>query len=317
MKRRRKRIVLWTLAFLLGLTVFDYWTFPLLTRDPAGHFDKGSNGLWLRYPWYFGQRTTQEIRDLGGRLKQDGFRYAYFHVRDVKPDGTLRYPRFQEARHLNTVLREADPYLRRIAWVYIGNERGRGAVRLSDPAVRKVLIGQGRRLLTEGGFDGIQWDYEICDDGDASLLALLKESRQAFPDQWLGVAVPIWYPWPLSRVGWSEGYFRRVGENCDQIAVMAYDTGVYHPRLYSWLVAQQVAVLGRATEGLACRFVMGVPTYEDGTLSHNPRAENLSLAIRAVRSALAESPPSRFEGLALFADYTTDAREWETFRGGW
>lgn len=258
------------------------------------------------------------MRELGQRLAQDRFFYAYFHVRDVKPDGSLRYPHFTEATALNRDLEAAAPSVKRLAWIYVGNTRGRGAVKLGDRAVRRRLIAEAVRLVRECGFQGVQWDYEICDDGDPGFLALLEESRKTLPiGAFLGVAAPGSYGWPLGGVSWSDDYFRKIAERCDQIAVMAYDSGLYLPRLYASWVSRQVRVLGKVCAGLNCRFVIGVPTYEDGTFSHNPRAENLKLALRAVRSGLSGPLPSGFDGVGIFADYTTDSEEWAVYRRDW
>lgn len=317
MKRYWKK-TRWPIAILIALFVFDYWTFPLLSKSPEGCFDQGRNGIWMRYPWYFGEHTDGEVQQMASRLCEDGFAYAYFHARDVRPDGSLRYPHWAEAKRLNRTIAQAGPALKRVAWIYVGNSRGRGAVDLLNEEVRTKLVSEARRLVVECGFQGIQWDYEICGDGERGMLRLLEDSRKALPPAtWLGAAVPTWYPWPLSSVGWSESYFRAVADRCDQIAVMAYDSAAYSPRLYSWFVAQQVAIVGRAVKGSRCRYVIGVPTYEDGTRSHNPRAECLTIALRAVKSALAEKSIPRFEGVAIFADYTTDSTEWRTYRNLW
>ncbi len=316
-KRRWKRIAAWTILAVFAFAVFDYWTFPLLAHRAEGRFDRGSNGLWLRYTWYFGEHSPEEVRELGRRLEENHIRYAYFHVRDIKPDGSLRYPHLAETQALNRQLADANPSVKRIAWIYVGNTKGRGAVDLNDAKVRERLVAEAGRLLKQGGFQGIQWDYEICDDGEPGQPALLDDSRRLLPPCWLGVAAPAWYPWPLTGVSWSEGYFRDLAQRCDQIAVMAYDSGMYHPRLYSYLVAQQANVLERVTSGTGCRFVIGAPTYGDPTLSHNPRSENLALALAAVKNALASSECRRCEGVALFADYTTSPEEWDTFRRDW
>jgi len=303
----------WTLLALVALTTVDYWTFPLLAHGPTGHFDRGTNGLWLRYTWYFGQHSPEEERQMARRLEQNRIRYAYFHVRYIKPDGTLRYSFLDKARELNRLVGETAPSVKRIAWIYID----KNSVNVRDEAIRRRLVGEAGRLVSEGGFQGVQWDYEICNDGDPTLLLLLDDSRRLLPSCWIGVAAPAWYPWPLTSVSWSERYFREVAQRSDQIAVMAYDSGLYHPRLYNGLVANQIEVLERATRGTDCRFVVGLPTYGGGTLSHNPHSENMPLALAAVKQGLADTRSERFEGVALFADYTTDTAEWDVFTRDW
>jgi hypothetical protein len=57
--------------------------------------------------------------------------------------------------------------------------------------------------------------------------------------------------------------------------------------------------------------LLGLPTYHDGGGSHHPRAENLRIALKAVREA------NGVAGVALFADYTTDEAEWAWYERAW
>jgi len=315
-KRSRKAWL--TLACFLAVVVFDYATYPFLASKPSGHFDKGTNGIWLRYPWYFGGHSDLETAVLADRLQRDGIRYAFFHVRDARPDGSLRYPKWQEASRLNRVFSGASPSIRRIAWFYVGNKNGRGAVALSNISVRNKLVSEAKRLIDGAGFEGVQWDYEICPDGDRDFLALLDESRISLGAKaWIGAAIPTSYRWPLAGFGWSEEYIRQVGRRCNQVSVMTYDTGMRHPRLFAMHAQNQLRELANALDGLSCTFLIGLPTYGSGFLSHDPRSERLDVGIHAVRGALESRVPAAFEGIALFADYTTDEGEWATYRHDW
>ena len=222
---------------------------------------------------------------------------------------------------LNQSFKELAPGVRRIAWIYAGNEQGLGSVDIGKANVRRHMAEEAAWLCRKCGFDGVQWDYEMCPDGDRNLLALLQETRVAMPpDAFLGVAAPIHYPAPFGGFGWSEEYFARVAAVCDQLAVMAYDTGAYSPRLYVWLVAHQVRRITRAVarSGSGCKVVLGLPTYGPSGLSHNPHAENLRLGLIGARDGLAEGADlTAWQGVALFADYTTDGVEWETLHDLW
>ena len=96
----------------------------------------------------------------------------------------------------------------------------------------------------------------------------------------------MWLPAPFHRWGWDDDYLSQVAASCDQIAVMAYDTGLYLPRAYVWLVRQQVihATQAAARGNPPCRVLIGVPTYARGGLSHHPYAENIRLALKGVRT---------------------------------
>jgi hypothetical protein len=323
---RRRRHGLIGLCILIALLAADYALYPLLARPGGRSANQGENGLWLRYHWYFGRRSEAQVRELARRLRERQIRYAYCHVRHITRDGRLRYHYPEAARRLVAALHREAPAVKVIAWVFAGNSRvastGVGEVDLSRPAVRRAMVAEARWLVTDCGFDGIQWDYEICDSGDADFLRLMRETRAALPaGKLLSVATPIWVPAPFRRWGWSERDFARLATTCDQMAVMGYDSGLYLPRAYVWLVHQQAVHVTRAVarSNPRCRVLLGLPTYARGGLSHHAWAENLRLALKGAREGMADprARPSVFAGVAPFADYTTQPEEWETYRVLW
>ena len=184
------------------------------------------------------------------------------------------------------------------------------------------MVAEALWLVRDCGFDGVQWDVEPCPDGDTGFLALLRETRAALPPgKLLSTATPMWQPAALLQFGWSDAYFAQVAANCDQMAVMCYDSGFYTPRAYVWLVRQQaIHVTHAVAQGNPkCRVLLGVPTYGGGLSFHNPRAENLTMALRGVREGLADpgANVSVFAGVAPFADYTTSAQDWNTYKALW
>jgi hypothetical protein len=312
------RIAALVLATLMALATFDYWTYPLLSSAPTQRFAKGSDGIWIRYKWYFGEVDEKHVTNHSKWLQDNGFRYAFFHVRSAGKSGGLLHDYMDRATKLNDTVRSAAPDLVRIAWLYVGNEAGSGSVDLSTPGTKEALVQTASRLIDEGGFDGIQWDYEICPDGDKDFLELLRMSREALPaSTFTSVCAPSNYGWPLAGFGWSERYFHEVAQLTDQIALMLYDTGMVMPRMYASHVALQTRALGEATKGTDCKVLFGLASYGQGFRSHNPRAENLRIGIRALRSALERSNSNNFEGLSIFADYTTDQDEWQQYLKNW
>jgi len=318
-KRRRRKIFVAITAFLLLLALADYVFYP---RLPVGgkSFNQGKNANWLRDSWWRGIEK-ESVASLAARLKREQISTAYFHMRFIKKDGSLRF-RGREyslrARKLNFQLKKHAPQIKSLAWIYVGNERGLTGVDLSNPKVRRAMIQEAKWLSKECGFDGVQWDYEICDDGDANLLLLLKETRAALPkNKIISLATPMWLPKGLESWGWSENYFARVAKHCDEIVVMAYDSGLYFPRHYVWLMRQQAIRVPRAARkgNSKCRVLLGVPTYEDGGLSHHVHAENLRMALKAARGG--STPFTGLSGLAVFADYTTDESKWKVWRELW
>jgi len=317
LRTRRLALVLGgLLALCLAGLGLDYFLYDAYTPPPSSKFNAGKNGIWLRYLWYAGKHTPTEFDDLYEKLATRQFRYAYFHVLTTKPDGHLKLRNGDGAKQLTTDCRSHAPNAKPIAWVYIGSLD----VNLDRPEVRKNLVEEFRWLINECGFEGVQVDYEFAMCGSQGLLRLLEETRPALPkESLLSVATPMWYPGILW--GWSDEYFEEVARRSDQLAVMCYDSYLYLPRAYAWLVSQQAIHITAdcAQANPACRVILGVPTYDNQTLSHHPYAESLKNALRGVEQGLADKDAKleSFEGIALFADYTTDDNEWSQYEEYW
>jgi hypothetical protein len=312
---KRRRILALSAAFVaLGLSL-DYALYPLgQTSSPK--FDQSQNALWLAFD-FAGGKAPESPEHLAARLRSQGVRDAYFHVRYIGKSGRLRFDTHASAKNLNADLKRADAKLRRFAWVYVGNSRGITGVDIARPEIRTRIAGECAKLIDDG-FDGVHLDYEMCSDGDADFLLLLDAIRGKTKKHPLSVATPMWLPSMLGSYGWSESYFAKVGARCDQIAVMAYDSGLYFPRHYAWLLREQCWRVPRAVAGTKCRVMIGVPTYEEGGASHHAHAENLRVALRAVREGVDGNPnANRVDGAALFADYSTDDGEWKTWKREW
>jgi hypothetical protein len=306
---------------VLVLLLADYWLYPRLAPIGGRSFNSGENGLWLRYTWYFGEEK-EDVWALAARLKQQQIRYAYFHVRFIRKDGTLAY-RHPEVKQLLNRLRARlnDPSIKLLAWIYVGNERGLTGVDISNDVVRRNMVREARWLVQTCGFDGVQWDDEICEDGNTHLLKLIRETRAALPGKMLSVSTAMWLPRPFGSWGWSDEYFKQVAATSDQIAVMAYDSALYWPRHYVWLVRQQVihVTSAAARANPRCRVLIGIPTYEDGGPSHHLHAENIRMALKGVREGVVtpKANQAAFAGVAIFADYSTDADERKSYREVW
>ena len=311
---------------LLGLlclsAAIDYHGYPYGAPLRGRSLNHGENGLWLRYTWYFGTHSAVEQAQLARQLRVRQVRYAYFHVRHIGSNGKLAFHHAAEAKTLTARLHHDCPGVRLIAWAYVSDTPPERAVRVTDHKTRRAMVAEAQWLVSDCGFDGVQWDVEPCPDGDAGFLALLRETRAALPaGKLLSTATPMWLPAGGLQTGWSDAYFTQVAATCDQVAVMCYDSGFYLPRAYVWLVRQQAVHVTQAAErgNPKCRVLLGVPTYGAGLPSHNPQAENLEMALRGVREGMAESrsDPSVFAGVSLFADYTTSAQDWQTYDALW
>jgi hypothetical protein len=320
---RRWRLFGLGIVLALVLIAADYLIYPLLSPAVGYPVNQGENGLWLRYTWYFGEWAEADLARLAQRLRDGQIRYAYCHVRYIQADGRLHFKKPDEARRFVAGLHCAVPSLKVLAWVYAGNLPGKNRVDLTSATVRKTMVDEAGWLVKKCGFDGIQWDYEICPDGDQGHVSLLKETRAALPKgAILAACTPMWYPGGITRkYGWSEDYFAQVAASCDQLAVMGYDSAFFLPRAYVWLIRQQTVRVPRAATlgNPHCRVLIGLPTYEGGGASHHLRAENIRMALKGVRQGVSDPQldATAFAGVALFADYTTTPDEWSVYRDLW
>lgn len=312
MKKSRFAILCILATAIISLVV-DYFTYSTLNHMSEPSISSNpENGLWLRYWWYRGKHSESEKIAMIERLRKHQVRFAYFHVLGAKSDGRLQYHELANAVSLTDRLHAKLPEVKVLAWVYVGSSKLNGDVDLSQQNVRANLVQEAEWLVNECGFDGVQWDYEFAPNGYPGLLSLLKETRAALKGKIVSVATPMWYPGVLW--GWSDDYFRQVCEDSDQVAVMCYDSYLYLPRAYAWLVAQQVVQITKdaAASHSNCRVIFGLPSYEDVTLAHHKPVESLENALRGVSQGLSDpnSKNQTFAGIALFADYTTDENEW-------
>jgi len=322
-KKGRWRWWVGGVGVILLLVLLDYIAYPRWAPMGGRSGNRGENGLWIRYTWYFGQYQEADLARLAGRLRQGQVRYVYAHVRYLRANGELKFHFPASARRLTAGLHRVAPGVKVLAWIYVGGEGEHPPVNLADPTVRAKAVREADWLVRTCGFDGVQWDYEICHNGDPRLVPLLRDTRAALPPgSLLSVCTALWYPAPVLRwYGWSEDYFAQIAPECDQLAVMAYDSGIYLPRGYVALMRRQVvhATRAAARTNPHCRVLIGVPTYREGGPAHHARAENLRLALKGVREGLADPQTnlSTFAGIAPFAEYTTTVADWREVERDW
>lgn len=95
---------------------------------------------------------------------------------------------------------------------------------------------------------------------------------------------------------------------------MTYDSAMPTDWLYGAVVRQQTSELARRLDGLTS--FVGVPTYDEFNPDHW-RAEITASGIKGVRLGLADTDESRRSrvGVAIYAEWTTDAEEWPPIGG--
>lgn len=299
-------------AVILG----DYYLYPVMVHPSAENFNQNKNGLWLGSKWYMGKVSDADFETIANLIKKEHIHYAFFHCKDINKLGKLRIPSEAGAKRLVSKLHELCPGVKIMVWMgALGTGFG-GEVDETKEDVRKNMAASACNLVSVGGFDGFQWDLEPVGDNNSNFLELLDLTRNSLPkDKILSVCAPGF------GLNWSPSYIEEVSKRCDLIALMAYDTGMWLPRLYVSKMESLIALYANAIalSKSNCRLLVGVPAYEDVTLGHHAHAENIELALVGVKNAMQNKAIKAevIEGVAPYAEYTTDASEWQKYEKYW
>jgi hypothetical protein len=325
--RRLARWVGFALVVLVGLAGYvaagSAWYLAAAASgspSPAAR-GTGHDALWLGHAWVDGRRTDSDVEALAQRLRGTGIRDLFVHTGPFADDGSLDEASHPQARWLTGALHAALPGVRVQAWL--------GAhptdLPLGDPAVRARVVDSVASVLDEG-FDGVHYDFEPVNDGDADLLAMLRETRPLTRAHAAVLSVSASHLEPYPGPGavlrhlpgdalWTPGYLHEVALTVDQVALMSYDTGLAAQRLYCGYVRKTTERALRAVPG-DVGLLVGVPAYPPEGLYHGA-AETMTTAIRGVRLAMGERPPVREFGIALYVDFTATDDDWAVYRRDW
>jgi hypothetical protein len=115
---------------------------------------------------------------------------------------------------------------------------------------------------------------------------------------------------------WSGGYLHRVAREVDQVALMAYDTGLPTQGMYAGYV-RRVTTGALAEVPVNVALLIGVPAYHDEGWWHHRRAETVAAAVHGVRLALGAHPPQREFGVAMYVDFAATGQDWTAYHRDW
>lgn len=290
-----------------------------------------TNALWLKHAWVGEKQTEESYKSLANKLKEYRVSDAFFHVGPIEGDGTIPEERYTYAKELVDAMHRYYPELRVQAWMGQVEKMWGGPLDISDPKVIKNIMEEAQHFLNLG-FDGIHYNIEPIEDGSTNWLTLLEGTHQITmrSGKVLSVATddlePFWGAKELLKIFsknvsfWSKSYYKEVAKYVDQIAMMSYDTTLSEDYLYANYVYVQTRNLIELVPQNTVVF-MGVPTYEDKRDNFHPNAENIYSAIFGIRKALEDMSRSnllkREIGVAIYAEWTTDEKEWQFFKQQW
>jgi len=325
-----RRRLLW-ITLPLGFLVLAAGGVHLAYRHPPEDrephpFNQDRNAVWLEHRWLEKAQSLPAMEALLATLAARGVQYSFPHLTPFDQKGRLPPHSREQMRLFLEAARRVAPQMKVLPWlggVREGVRRMRpGTIDLSDLVQRQQIVAECRGLIDEG-FDGVHLNIEPLDDGNVDFLALLHALRNAVgPDKILSIATPRPAPFtlPITRnFVWTADYYRRLAAAVDQIVIMVYDTGLPTAPLYRRYVAyasrSMTATLGTQTHA---RVLLGVPTYDGRGITHRGDVETLENALLGVVSGLRGKPEGgTFEGIAIYAEWTTDTDEWNAYERIW
>lgn len=314
-------------SLALGLGAASYLALAPVGDTSPHPFNHDRNATWLEHRWLERAHSPEEMATLFSALKARGIHYAFPHL--IPFDGAGRLPPHDrmQLRAFLAAARLADPQMRILPWVgglRIGRRRTRaGTVDLESVVQRLAIVAECRGLIDEG-FDGVHVNIEPVDDGNDDFIALLRALRTAIgEDRILSLSAvrpgPFALPFAPNFL-WTADYYARVGAVADQIVVMAYDTALPSPALYQRYLSYAATTTTRslAAGRARARVLMGVPTYGATGLMHRGGVETTQNALVGIVAGLRGlGAGGTFEGVALYAQWTTTDDEWATYERLW
>ena len=125
---------------------------------------------------------------------------------------------------------------------------------------------------------------------------------------------------PMDRYFWSGDFYRKTMAHADQTVLMGYDTGLNTAEHYLAFLGHQTRLLVRwASAYPGHQVLIGIPSYEEGSPASDPLVENVANGALGVRRGLEKEGTGggTFTGVAVYANWVTDDKEWADFRHFW
>jgi Glycosyl hydrolases family 18 len=284
-----------------------------------GRHDLGRNGIWLGHGWlgndiWFVEnardktkfRSRYAILKLKQELDTHGIRDLFPHLTPTGIDGKI--PTVDEAQ--TKLFLELLPNKRVMPW--LGGVTGK-TVFLESPTWRKTFVSSVKTLLeTYPHFAGVHLDFEPLHNHDEGFLKLLLELRAVIG---AGKLISLATPKPNIIPGiapdwfWDKSMFLEVSRLADQIVPMLYDTSISLQKPYIALIETWTRDVLLSSNGK--EVLLGVPAWDEPSISHHPDIENITNSLRGIQAALEPEMPKNYAGIALYAHFTFDDSRWK------
>ncbi len=241
--------------------------------------DRGENGIWMRRHWLHGGPEVEGHEEamrqqLAAAARANGITRLYPFLGPMdwnghpgwRRDGRIHHYDPERVRAFTVAMADLAPELRIIPWtggtwphdvIYVDRERIEG------------FVAHTRALTHELGAHGVQLNVEPQPSYTEGYLELLRDVKAAIgPERILSIAAypPPTLHQPAEEVHWSLPFLREVCMASDELAVMAYDTGLGYRWLYRQLMERWTRELAETlpqTEDGGCMWLVGMTAYED------------------------------------------------------
>jgi len=320
----RASLRVFALLVVLGIAAGVYVAYAPYGDTAAHPFNQDRNAVWLEHRWLEKPHSVEEMEQMFRFLDHHGIVYAYPHLIPFDSAGRLPLHNREQMRAFLASARRVAPNMKVLPWVgglRVGYKRSRaGTIDLGDLGQRQRMVAECRGLMDEG-FDGIHVNVEPIANGDDDYLALLRALRAAVGTGILSLSATR--PGPVApafapNFFWTADYYARIADSADQVVLMTYDTAIPTPGLYRRYVAYAAAtVTANLARSHRTRVLVGIPTYDETGLMHRKEVETPENALLGVVSGLRGRTGGTFEGVALYAEWTTDPEDWATYERVW
>jgi hypothetical protein len=302
------------------------------TNFAGEHFNRGQNAAWLGVEWSMEPHLDAEIAALAADLRDHQIDTIFVYVSYLKSNGEFN-PTYDYAHDFVAVMNKIAPEIEVQAWLGVptlvppGTPGGSGYIDLADEAVQNKIAEFSRLVVQDFRFDGIHLDAEPVVTGDPALLRVLEKIRAAIGVQSrlsiAGREITPFLPEADLIVNrwftWRGDYYREVARRVDQVAVMAYDSHAPFGFWYEQWVRHQVINLTNSLRGTTAEILIGIPTSEEYSSSHDPAVENMQTGLTGLLAGLndLDAQPERISGVAIYPYWDTSEDEWQTYSKLW
>ena len=288
--------------------------------------------------------TDADLHRLATRLHDHGVRYAYLFAGPFQSDGRVpAYASSDTARRTVDQLRTIAPDLVVLPW--LGGLQHL-TVHLDDRQWVDRAIDEAARLIETLGVPGLHLDFEFilasseyvirekqlpragegADEYGARHVDFHRRLRERLPDAFLSSVIPS-TAGPVAS--WKQKHScdeaAALATCVDQLSLLHYDTSIADAATFRASLIEQlthIAAWKAVPASAHVQYLLGVGTFTNARplrVYRHLDVEDLPHYFPALEYAIAsvQRDVRLVDGIAIFCDWTTSARDWRRFRNLW